>query len=153
MRGLDYYTRTTFEVQTDRLGSQNAVLGGGRYDGLVKQLGGPDHPAIGFAIGIERLVTLLDEMKEREKDSTELFIAGLGARAEVKALSGESHEAFVDVFEEIPDLQTKTEKITDKFMDICFPILGGDKAGKLKDAILSIEKVDNVKSVIELSQV
>jgi len=53
MRGLDYYSRTTFELQTGRLGAQNAVLGGGRYDGLVKLLGGPDHPALGFAIGVE----------------------------------------------------------------------------------------------------
>ena len=52
VRGLDYYTRTTFAIQTDRLGAQNAVVGGGRYDALSKQLGGPDHPAIGFALGV-----------------------------------------------------------------------------------------------------
>jgi len=84
VRGLDYYSRTTFELQTDRLGSQNAVAGGGRYDGLVKQLGGPDHPAIGFAIGIERLVALLEEDKESDEDTPELFIAGLGEAAERK---------------------------------------------------------------------
>lgn len=60
VRGLDYYVRTTFEVTTGRLGSQNSVLGGGRYDGLVKELGGPDSPGIGFALGMERLVMLLD---------------------------------------------------------------------------------------------
>jgi len=84
VRGLDYYSRTTFEIQTDRLGSQNAVAGGGRYDGLVKQLGGPDHPAIGFALGVERLVALLDEDNERDEDTPELFIAGLGDTAEKK---------------------------------------------------------------------
>jgi len=84
VRGLDYYSRTTFELQTDRLGSQNAVAGGGRYDGLVKQLGGPDHPAIGFAIGIERLVALLEEDKGSDEDTPELFIAGLGEAAEKK---------------------------------------------------------------------
>lgn len=82
VRGLDYYNRTTFELQTESLGAQNAVAGGGRYDGLVKLLGGPDHPAIGFAIGVERLVTLLDEGKEQEPISPQLFVAALGEKAE-----------------------------------------------------------------------
>lgn len=84
MRGLDYYSRTTFEIQAQRLGAQNAVAGGGRYDGLVKQLGGPDHPGIGFAIGIERLITLLDGIDAGSNDSPELFIAWISERAEDK---------------------------------------------------------------------
>ncbi|MBW1768008.1 MAG: histidine--tRNA ligase [Deltaproteobacteria bacterium] len=87
VRGLDYYTRTTFEIQSDRLGSQNAVVGGGRYDGLVKRLGGPDHPGIGFAIGVERLITLLKEGKEQEVMRPELFIAGMGDRAGKKVFN------------------------------------------------------------------
>ena len=59
VRGLDYYVRTTFEVTSDQLGSQSSVLGGGRYDGLVKALGGPDLAGIGFAVGLERLTLLL----------------------------------------------------------------------------------------------
>jgi histidyl-tRNA synthetase len=86
VRGLDYYNRTTFEIQTDRLGAQNAVLGGGRYDGLSRQLGGPDHPAIGFALGMERLVTLLEEERQPETSSPDLFMIGLGERAEKKVL-------------------------------------------------------------------
>ena len=58
VRGLDYYTRTVFEVASERLGAQNAILGGGRYDGLVAHLGGPPTPAVGFAIGEDRLVSL-----------------------------------------------------------------------------------------------
>jgi len=58
VRGLDYYTRTTFEVVSGELGAQNSVLGGGRYDGLVKDLGGPDLTGIGFALGMERLLLL-----------------------------------------------------------------------------------------------
>lgn len=81
VRGLDYYTRTAFEIQTDRLGSQNAIIGGGRYDGLVKKLGGPDHPGIGFAIGVERLVTLLREGQEGSSTAPELYIADLGPAA------------------------------------------------------------------------
>ena len=61
VRGLDYYVRTTFEVVSSALGAQNSVLGGGRYDGLVKQLGGPELSGIGWALGMERLVMLLPE--------------------------------------------------------------------------------------------
>jgi histidyl-tRNA synthetase len=61
VRGLDYYTRTTFEILGRALGAQNALLGGGRYDGLVKDLGGADRPGIGFAAGLERLVLALPE--------------------------------------------------------------------------------------------
>ena len=66
VRGLDYYNRTVFEIKSNNLGSQNAVCGGGRYDSLVKNLGGEDTPAIGFAMGMERLASLLGE-KEEEK--------------------------------------------------------------------------------------
>jgi histidyl-tRNA synthetase len=62
VRGLDYYARTAFEVLSGDLGSQNALAGGGRYDGLVKTLGGPDVPGIGFAVGLERLALLLSQM-------------------------------------------------------------------------------------------
>ena len=78
VRGLDYYNRTTFEIQTEHLGAQNAVAGGGRYDGLVKTLGGPDHPAIGFAVGVERLVALLEASEPMAPRKPDLFIAALG---------------------------------------------------------------------------
>jgi histidyl-tRNA synthetase len=86
VRGLDYYNRTTFEIQTDRLGAQNAVLGGGRYDGLSRQLGGPDHPAIGFALGMERLVALLEQKALPETPVPDLFMIGLGEEAHRKIL-------------------------------------------------------------------
>ena len=82
VRGLDYYTRTSFEFQTEHLGAQNAVCGGGRYDGLLKLLGGADHPAIGFAMGIERLIDLLGEAGKWDPPAPELFVAGLGEKAE-----------------------------------------------------------------------
>ncbi len=59
VRGLDYYTRTVFEITSTHLGAQNAVCGGGRYNGLVKTLGGPDTPAVGWALGVERLISLI----------------------------------------------------------------------------------------------
>ncbi|KAB0666781.1 histidine--tRNA ligase [Oryzomonas japonica] len=77
VRGLDYYTRTTFELVTSLLGSQSAVAAGGRYDGLISQLGGPAIPGIGFAIGFERVALLLgDKDFSRQPD---LFIATMGA--------------------------------------------------------------------------
>jgi histidyl-tRNA synthetase len=67
VRGLDYYTRTAFEITSSALGAQNAVAGGGRYDGLVEQFGGPSTPAIGFALGMERLISLMDTSLYSEK--------------------------------------------------------------------------------------
>ena len=66
VRGLDYYNRTVFEIKSNNLGSQNAVCGGGRYDSLVKNLGGEDTPAVGFAMGMERLASLIQERKEEK---------------------------------------------------------------------------------------
>jgi histidyl-tRNA synthetase len=78
VRGLDYYCRTTFEWTSDRLGSQNAVAAGGRYDGLVEALGGPPTPGFGFAMGMERLVLLLGK---KENPRPFLYVAWMGAAA------------------------------------------------------------------------
>ncbi|MCP4681579.1 MAG: histidine--tRNA ligase [Desulfobacterales bacterium] len=91
VRGLDYYNRTTFEIQTDKLGAQNAVGGGGRYDGLVKLLGGPDNPAIGFAVGVERVVALLEEEGTLEARKPDLYIAALGKEPEKICFSLATH--------------------------------------------------------------
>jgi len=88
VRGLDYYQRTTFEVISHDIGSQNSVAGGGRYDGLSKALGGPDVPGIGFACGMERLALLLDGIKERPKD---FYLAVLHEDAMDKALLMAQH--------------------------------------------------------------
>ncbi len=82
VRGLDYYNKTTFEIQTEHLGAQNAVGGGGRYDGLVKLLGGPDHPAIGFAMGMERIIALMEMNRTAQAGKPDLFIAAIGEEAD-----------------------------------------------------------------------
>ncbi|MEN6317334.1 MAG: histidine--tRNA ligase [Syntrophaceae bacterium] len=82
VRGLDYYAKTTFEVITEHLGAQNAVVGGGRYDGLVKYLGGPDIPGIGFAIGFERLISISPIKDDDFFVLPSLFIAALGNEAQ-----------------------------------------------------------------------
>jgi histidyl-tRNA synthetase len=82
VRGLDYYTRTAWEIQTTSLGAQSAVAGGGRYDGLVKELGGPDTPAIGFAIGFDRLVEIMEQLTPVPPEpGPDLFIVALGDSA------------------------------------------------------------------------
>jgi histidyl-tRNA synthetase len=87
VRGLDYYTRTTFEVTCEHLGAQNAVAAGGRYDRLVEDFGGPPTPAIGFAIGMERLVTLVKSCSNDSIPAPSVFIASIGASAEREGLA------------------------------------------------------------------
>jgi histidyl-tRNA synthetase len=79
VRGLDYYTRTTFEFTHGELGAQSAVLGGGRYDGLSEQIGGPKAPGIGFAIGEDRLVLALEAQREQALAPLKAFVIPLGA--------------------------------------------------------------------------
>src|SRR5262249_21446239 len=79
VRGLDYYVRTTFEVLTTELGAQNAVAGGGRYDGLIQRLEGPPDPGIGFAIGMERVVLLLGDQDRPSAPSALLIPLGEAA--------------------------------------------------------------------------
>ncbi|MBQ8732332.1 MAG: histidine--tRNA ligase [Oscillospiraceae bacterium] len=87
VRGLDYYTKTVFEFVCDRIGAQGTVCGGGRYDGLVAQLGGPETPALGFAMGLERLLLTMDACNcpFPEDKKCDLYIAPLGAAAARKA--------------------------------------------------------------------
>jgi histidyl-tRNA synthetase len=86
VRGLDYYTRTTFEILAGNIGAQNAILGGGRYDGLVKQLGGPDRVGIGFAAGIERLVLAMPDASA-DAARRPFFVAAMGNAAREAALA------------------------------------------------------------------
>lgn len=82
VRGLDYYTHTAFEIMSADLGAQATVCGGGRYDGLVQQLGGPEVPAIGFAIGLERLTILLQQLQNTPTPALDFYIVSRGEKAE-----------------------------------------------------------------------
>ena len=86
VRGLDYYTHTAFEIQSDDLGAQATVCGGGRYDGLVALLGGPDTPAVGWAIGLERLILLLQQLQNPSLPPLDFYVVSRGDRAEAQAL-------------------------------------------------------------------
>jgi histidyl-tRNA synthetase len=91
VRGLDYYVRTAFEVTAEGLGSQNAVGGGGRYDGLVRALGGPEVAGIGFALGVERLLLSMEEHGGTLAAAPEIFLAPLGSAAERAAMHAAHH--------------------------------------------------------------
>ena len=86
VRGLDYYTKTAFEIQYPHLGAQSAVCGGGRYDGLVEQCGGDPTPAVGFAMGMERILIALDQQNllPVDEDNVTVFVMPLGEKARVK---------------------------------------------------------------------
>ena len=86
VRGLDYYSHTAFEITSSQLGAQATVCGGGRYDGLVQQLGGPATPAIGWALGMERLVLLLSRVSAPPAQSIDLYVVSRGEAAEALAL-------------------------------------------------------------------
>jgi len=86
VRGLDYYTHTAFEIKSADLGAQATVCGGGRYDGLVQELGGPETQAVGWAMGMERLVLLLQQLDAIAVNRPDLYIVSRGAAAEAQGL-------------------------------------------------------------------
>jgi histidyl-tRNA synthetase len=118
VRGLDYYTRTAFEFTHGALGAQNAILGGGRYDGLSEALGGPAAPGIGFAIGEDRLVMSLQESTPAENvvRKPDVYIAPLGAgmNAEAARLARElrRHDVVADLGDETFRLKKSFETAT-----------------------------------------
>lgn len=118
VRGLDYYTRTAFEFTHGALGAQNAILGGGRYDGLSESLGGPAAPGIGFAIGEDRIVMSLQESSTAESMLTkpDVYLAPLGAgmNAQAARLARElrRHDIVVDLGDETFRLKKSFETAT-----------------------------------------
>jgi len=116
VRGLDYYTRTAFEFTHGALGAQNAILGGGRYDGLSEALGGPAAPGIGFAIGEDRLVMSLKETAEGVLRTPDVYVAPLGAgmNREAARLARElrRHDLVVELGDESFRLKKSFEAAT-----------------------------------------
>jgi histidyl-tRNA synthetase len=86
VRGLDYYNRTVFEWTTERLGAQGTVCAGGRYDGLVAQLGGRPTPAVGFAMGLERLISLMEAAPPPLRAPADVYLVAVGEKAQRAAL-------------------------------------------------------------------
>ena len=142
VRGLDYYTRTTFEVTSKHLGAQNAVAAGGRYDRLVEEFGGPSTPAIGFALGIERIVELLRSSDKLEIPAPKVFIATIGAPAEKEGLilaeKLREKGLWIEIGYAAPSLRSQLRK-ADKLSVGYVLIIGDDeiRAGTVKWKLLS----------------
>ena len=132
VRGLDYYTKTTFEMVTDRLGAQSAVAAGGRYDRLVADLGGPPLPGIGFAMGVERLALLLGS-RDDAAPRPALFIATLGADAErfgFRLLTCLQRQGIYAEMEYAGKSLKAQLRRADKFGSLNVLILGGDELAR-----------------------
>jgi len=162
VRGLDYYTRTTFEVLGRTLGAQNALLGGGRYDGLVKSLGGPDRTGIGFAAGLERLVLALPEGRGAEAPPV-VFVAAVGDDGRVEALKllRELRRAGISAAMEFEARSMKAQmKRADRLKARAAVIVGGDELARgevtLRDmrageqrAVSRSNAIQSVKTLVE----
>jgi histidyl-tRNA synthetase len=128
VRGLDYYTKTAFEIKSGSLGAQNSLAGGGRYDGLVSFLGGPEVPGIGFAVGFERLFSCMPQT-EINKFQTDIFIAAMGSRAQKISfsLTNELRRAGISAAMDYSDKSLKSQmKRADK-LNSSFTLIFGDK--------------------------
>jgi histidyl-tRNA synthetase len=128
VRGLDYYTRTAFEFTHGALGAQNAILGGGRYDGLSESLGGPSAPGIGFAIGEDRLVMSLKETAEAVLRKPDVYIAplGPGTNREAARLARElrQHDLVVELGDETFRLKKSLETASN--LGTTFALIAGE---------------------------
>jgi histidyl-tRNA synthetase len=132
VRGLDYYTRTTFEILGRTLGAQNALLGGGRYDGLVRTLGGPDRTGIGFAAGLERLVLALPEGAGTAPDDR-VFVVAIGedGRPEALRLLRELRQAGLAAQMELDARGVRAQmKRADRLAARLTLIVGGDELAR-----------------------
>jgi histidyl-tRNA synthetase len=131
VRGLDYYVRTTFELTTGALGAQNSVLGGGRYDGLVKALGGPDAPGIGFALGMERLVMLVEAPADARRCDVFLLPLVAAATGEAMAAQRALRQAGVRVAMDYENRSFKARmKLADKLGARLVAIRGDDERAR-----------------------
>lgn len=133
VRGLDYYTKTVFEFTSDKLGAQNSILGGGRYNNLIEELGGPPTPASGFAIGEERLVMLLQEAFDELPGDLEVYISTLGQKAREKGflLAKELRAADISTEIEYADKNLKWQLgRADKLKAMFTIIIGDDEIAK-----------------------
>lgn len=158
VRGLDYYTRTVFEFVSGDIGAQSTVCGGGRYDGLIGQMGGPQTPSLGFAMGIERLMMVLKSQQAEmpEPKTCDLYIAVLGEKAGLKAselcaqLRDEGYKVQTDICGRGLKAQMKyANKIGAKFT----MVLGDDEVdggkARLKDMQNSVEREINLNETLE----
>jgi len=147
VRGLDYYTRTAFEFTHGALGAQNAILGGGRYDGLSESLGGPSAPGIGFAIGEDRLVLALQESAEAVQRRPDVYIAPLGAGMDREAarLARElrRHDLVVELGDE--NFRLKKSFETASKLGVRFVLIVGEN--EVKSGLFALKNLETGEQV------
>ena len=165
VRGLDYYTKTVFEFVTDFIGAQGTVCGGGRYDGLIEQLGGKPLPSLGFAVGLERLLMLMQaqNIEIPKPDECDIYIAAMGDEAQLEAfkltklLRQTSLKAQCDVVGRGLRAQMKyADKIGVKFSIVLGDSEIQEKKAKVKNmqtgeqTEISLESKDFIVEIIDL---
>ncbi|HPP75600.1 MAG TPA: histidine--tRNA ligase [Armatimonadota bacterium] len=157
VRGLDYYTRTVFEFQTPHLGAQNTICGGGRYDNMIEEMGGPPTPALGFGIGLERLLLTLEghDIELPGVPKPQVFVAALGTAAKevtVKLLA-ELREAGVATETDYTGRSLKAQmKLADKYDAKIVLIIGEDEVSQgvvtLRDMLSKEQRQIPIKQVL-----
>ncbi|MGN0441461.1 MAG: histidine--tRNA ligase [Acutalibacteraceae bacterium] len=150
VRGLDYYTRTVFEFVTNSLGAQGTVCGGGRYDGLIEELGGQSLPSLGFALGIERLLALLDAegVEIPKPDECGLYIAVMGDSAQAKAfdLLGQVRSCSIHAETDIVGRSLRAQmKYADKIGAKFSLVLGDNEIAENKAELKNMETGEKTK--------
>jgi histidyl-tRNA synthetase len=158
VRGLDYYQKTAFEVMAEGIGAQSAICGGGRYDGLVEEIGGPSTPGIGFAMGLERILAVLEKQQvdlELVKEN-KVVIAALGESARTKGfqLLSEFRQAGVPALMDLLGRGLKGQmKFADRAQARYVLILGEEELAKniviLRDMKLGDQTEVSADTVLE----
>ena len=156
VRGLDYYTNTAFEIQYPPLGAQSAICGGGRYDKLVEEMGGPDVPGIGFAVGLERLLLALEgqNLIPNCPQKSSVYIVTLGEKAEIEGLKiqGELREKGVMTYMDLQEKSLKGQmKQAGKVQSIYAVIIGENEIEQGKATVKHMQTGE--QSEISFSQV
>ncbi len=156
VRGLDYYTNTAFEIQYPPLGAQSAICGGGRYDKLVEEMGGPDVPGIGFAVGLERLLLALEgqNLIPNCPQKSSVYIVALGEKAEIEGLKiqGELREKGIMTYMDLQEKSLKGQmKQAGKVQSIYAVIIGENEIEQGKATVKHMQTGE--QSEISFSQV
>ena len=144
VRGLDYYTRTTFEIISSKLGAQDALCGGGRYDKLAETLGGKQTPAVGFAAGLERILIAMDEVDTDQKiQADKIYLIGLGdaVRPTMLKILGEARKAGLIMEFDSLRRSIKSQMREANKIGASLAIIIGDK--ELKDKSVQIKDLKN----------
>lgn len=154
VRGLDYYTRTVFEFVSNQIGAQGTVCGGGRYDGLAVELGGADTPSLGFALGIERLMLLMNAQQTPlpEDERVDLYIASMGDSANLAAarLSASLREEGISVQYDIVGRSVKAQmKFANKLNARYTVVIGDSELESGKVTLKDMDDGDNTEIALD----